>query len=155
MRVLPDRISSRIEEMSSGCWRWTGALDDAGYGRVSKKTWGEAYAHRLTWTVLKGCIPSHLEIDHLCRRRDCCNPEHLELVTHAENRRRGAVASTKPACRNGHKWVDGSWRKNNLGYRVCRICARESVARFKQKHPERWRRIQQESDARRRLAAGG
>ena len=25
------------------------------------------------------------ELDHICKQRDCMNPEHLELVTHQEN----------------------------------------------------------------------
>jgi hypothetical protein len=36
-----------------------------------------------------GKIPDSLCIDHLCRRRDCCNPAHLEAVTRATNNRRG------------------------------------------------------------------
>jgi hypothetical protein len=34
-------------------------------------------------------IPAGLHLDHLCRVRDCVNPEHLEPVTNAENLRRG------------------------------------------------------------------
>lgn len=30
-----------------------------------------------------------MELDHLCRNRICVNPDHLELVTHAQNLRRG------------------------------------------------------------------
>lgn len=28
------------------------------------------------------------ELDHLCRRPACCNPDHLEPVTHRTNMRR-------------------------------------------------------------------
>ncbi|QYW01794.1 HNH endonuclease [Stenotrophomonas phage Paxi] len=27
-------------------------------------------------------------MDHLCNQRKCCNPQHLELVTHLQNQRR-------------------------------------------------------------------
>lgn len=37
-------------------------------------------------------MPLGLELDHLCRQRDCVNPQHLEAVTHSENTRRGAAA---------------------------------------------------------------
>ncbi len=32
-----------------------------------------------------------MDVDHLCRNRACVNPKHLELVSHKENLRRGAM----------------------------------------------------------------
>lgn len=71
-----------------GCWIWQRSVDDKGYGRIAikDKQWK---VHRLTYTLFVGPIPSHLELDHTCRHRDCCNPEHLEPVTHKENFMRG------------------------------------------------------------------
>lgn len=46
------------------------------------------YAHRLAYIEAKGYIPEGLTIDHLCRVRNCINPEHLEAVTFLENIRR-------------------------------------------------------------------
>lgn len=39
----------------------------------------------------RGPIPDGLELDHLCRRRDCVNPAHLEPVTSSENKRRSPL----------------------------------------------------------------
>jgi hypothetical protein len=39
-----------------------------------------------------GPVPEGLELDHLCENPPCCNPAHLEPVTHAENNRRAAQA---------------------------------------------------------------
>lgn len=39
--------------------------------------------------------------DHLCRVRNCVNPEHLEEVTETENRRRKALPDDFP-CPRGH-----------------------------------------------------
>lgn len=39
----------------------------------------------------KGEIPHGLEIDHLCNKPTCCNPDHLEAVTRAENERRYSI----------------------------------------------------------------
>lgn len=36
----------------------------------------------------KGPIPEGYHIDHLCRRRSCVNPDHLEAVLPVENMRR-------------------------------------------------------------------
>jgi hypothetical protein len=33
-----------------------------------------------------------MELDHLCRQRDCIHPDHLEPVSHRENCQRGSNA---------------------------------------------------------------
>lgn len=45
--------------------------------------------HRLMYEGRYGLIPEGMVIDHLCRQRDCCNPDHIEAVTVAVNTRRG------------------------------------------------------------------
>lgn len=73
------------------CWVWTAALDGSGYGQL----WNEGrlvLAHRLALALMFGPIPDTLTVDHLCRRARCVNPDHLELVTLAVNRRRQAIA---------------------------------------------------------------
>lgn len=46
-------------------------------------------AHRVYYERFVGPVPDGLEPDHLCRVRPCIRPDHLELVTHLENCRRG------------------------------------------------------------------
>jgi hypothetical protein len=50
------------------------------------------YAHRAMWEQERSPIPDGMYIDHLCRTPLCINPDHLEVVTHAENLRRGKGA---------------------------------------------------------------
>lgn len=64
-----------------------------------------------------------LTLDHLCRKRSCVNPAHLEPVTQAENTRR--AAATKTCCRNGHPFTLGNTYLTLKGARKCRACDRE------------------------------
>lgn len=74
-----------IEE--NGCWSWVGKHDRKGYGMWV--TDGECYAHRVLYKRHKGPIPRGLQLDHLCRKRDCVNPDHVEPVTPKVNTARG------------------------------------------------------------------
>lgn len=80
------RLASRARR-EGDCLRWTGSRTPAGYGQMSVA--GRLVGvHRVAYELAVGPVPEGLEIDHLCRVRDCINPDHLEVVTHAENVRR-------------------------------------------------------------------
>jgi|SRR3990167_9644245 len=49
-------------------------------------------AHRYLYEKRYGKIPEGMVVDHLCRNPMCVNLNHLEMVTIAENTRRGKVA---------------------------------------------------------------
>lgn len=44
------------------------------------------FLHRMVWETNKGSIPSGYEVDHVCRNRRCCNPNHLQLLTISEHK---------------------------------------------------------------------
>jgi hypothetical protein len=60
------------------------------------------YVHRYLYLLAKGPIPSGLELDHLCGNKRCCNPDHLEAVTHRENMRRAAQHGVWSGRKNGN-----------------------------------------------------
>lgn len=81
-------VWARVEKDGpNGCWLWVGSKTHDGYGNL--KRGGRIYVvHRYVYELVAGPIPEGLELDHLCFVRNCVNPEHLEPVTGAENRRR-------------------------------------------------------------------
>jgi len=93
---LETRLFAKIDA-AGPCWLWTGGTaggtpgDRYGYIGPGRRGSGPMLrVHRVVWELLVGPIPEGLELDHLCRVRICCNPDHLEPVTHRENLRRGA-----------------------------------------------------------------
>lgn len=113
---------SRVE-FTDTCWLWKGSLYN-GYGSV--RAWGKSTSpHRAAWEMLVGKIPASLQVDHLCRVRNCVNPMHMELVTGKVNTLRGnsrsAINARKTHCPQGHPYN----RKNTWsgdGMRHCRMC---------------------------------
>lgn len=79
-----DACLSRNEE--SGCLEWTDTLDRDGYGRRGSR-YGENKSHRYAFVRAYGEIPTGMLVRHKCDNPKCCEPEHLELGTHQDNRK--------------------------------------------------------------------
>ena len=125
---LVERIDLHSRKAEGGCWEWTAAIDDNGYGRASVDG-RMKYAHRIAYEAFVGPIPAGLQIDHLCRTRHCVNPAHLEPVTNAENQRRAALfLEPAQACLRGHAYTPENTYMHR-GRRSCRECRREAHAR--------------------------
>ena len=122
------RAESKIQYNDNGCWDWDGVKDRNGYSNGSVMGIN-TLMHRFFYRILVGEVPDGLELDHLCRRRGCINPDHLEPVTHAENMRR----SKRTECRKGgHAYSEHGFVNSN-GDRECRICSRESKLKRQRK----------------------
>lgn len=129
---LPDRLQNKISpEPMSGCWIWTGALSTKGYGRYGIKNRTYA-AHRVVFEIFREGIPENMQLDHLCRNRQCVNPDHLEIVSNRENTLRGInfIARNAKAthCPQGHEYnSDNTYLSKYISTisRRCKMCLRD------------------------------
>lgn len=93
-----ERILLRIKINKNGCWILQGKLTTNGYGYVNNKDKGSSTAHIITYEQKYGSVPKGQELDHFfCKTKRCCNPDHVEPVTHIENVRRGRCAKVARA----------------------------------------------------------
>ena len=121
-------IRSGWEYSKDRCWLWKGGLSQAGYGRYQIHKSRTKIAHRLAYELVIGPIPEGLVLDHLCRRRNCVKPTHLEAVTNLENIERGLVgASRRTHCKHGHPLDEANTIQlfkptGQKRGRQCRIC---------------------------------
>lgn len=78
------------------CWLWTACSNDRGYGEFQyfgKRT----AAHRVSWLLNIGEIPSGLFVCHSCDVRLCVNPEHFFLGTAKDNMQDAKAKGRLPA----------------------------------------------------------
>jgi hypothetical protein len=80
MKSIEDRLLQQSQRRGD-CLVWTGSLTYSGYGRIQISAGGNTGAHRVAYQVWVGPIPDGMQIDHLCRVRNCIEPTHLEVVT--------------------------------------------------------------------------
>ena len=99
---------------------WTGYVDKYGYGRfrVASQKVG---AHRVAYELFNGVIPTDMQVDHICFNRSCVNPEHLQLLSPAENKKRRKIRVDK-VCKNGHDLYNENTIVRKDGSVKCRIC---------------------------------
>lgn len=69
---------------AGGCWLWTASRKPNGYGHFVRQR-KDRMAHRYSWELHNGPIPSGKHVLHRCDVPWCVNPAHLWLGTHIEN----------------------------------------------------------------------
>ena len=123
------------------CLLWTGRTGRGGYGRFDLDDGTSIAVHRFVWQYVMGRdIPEGMQVDHMChgsavaagtcagagdegcRHRNCCNPQHLELVTASENTtRQDHAGRRKTHCPAGHPYSEDNTFVR-AGRRVCKAC---------------------------------
>lgn len=131
MNLYDEKIKAKIItniKVIGNCWIWQRTIINSGYGQICYHN--KHYSvHRLSYMLFIGEIPKKLEIDHLCRNRKCCNPDHLEPVTRKENIRRSPLHNkNKIHCKQGHEFTPNNTyiSKSKNGARRCKICTKLS-----------------------------
>lgn len=114
------------------CWLWAKGLDKDGYGSFFFRRKNRR-AHRVAWFAYRGDIPKGMVVNHICKIRNCVNPQHLELLTPRENSlkdslSRGAINARKTHCPKGHSY-DRFYGKQ----RSCSICDAAKKKRLRAK----------------------
>lgn len=137
---IRERLISRINISSGGCWLWTGSVLNTGYGQIYYRGKTRT-AHRLFYEEFLGPVEKDLVLDHLCEIKLCVNPLHLEPVTVGENCLRGsnpmAVNAKKTVCNSGHSLEDPLNVYSYNGKRLCRLCRKNNSKNFRRRNNER------------------
>jgi hypothetical protein len=116
--LLPNEIISRILITPTGCWEWTGAKWDNGYGYITRD-YKKIRLHLWSFRLFNGPIPPGHVVDHVCRNRSCFNPRHLEAIDDVSNVRRGGCAKLTPGKRiRIHKYHAAGLNYGEIGRRI-------------------------------------
>lgn len=130
------RLWRRVE-ITDGCWLWQGRVGTHGYGMLSHN--GKlTTAHRVSYVLKYGDIPSGMIVCHHCDVRRCVNPEHLFLGTHLDNMRDCVAKGRHVAapnvgmthCSRGHEYTPANtytYKRRGMTCRNCRACQRERM----------------------------
>ena len=86
------------------CVEWPGYRDRRGYGRLTVRGHPGRLAHRASYEINRGHIPTGMTVDHICFNPGCINPTHLQLLSLSKNAQRQRSAE-RTHCKEGHEFT--------------------------------------------------
>lgn len=134
---LKSYISHRFRIEDNGCWRWTHAINQKGYGQIRIPTGNRnrltIKAHRLVaYIYLDFNLDPNKQICHKCNNEYCVNPDHLYVGDNSSNQLdsigtgKKSYYKTREYCTKGHKFtVDNT--KYYKTQKLCKACINESA----------------------------
>ena len=92
MKNINDRLWAKVlKGDTDDCWEWQGFRHTrTGHGQIGrgKRCEGLTYTHIVAWEFANSAkVPDGLCVRHKCDNPPCCNPNHLEIGTRADNNR--------------------------------------------------------------------
>lgn len=86
-RSTVDRFWARVQKNpNGGCWVFTGAkCCPGGHIYFAREDGSRVSAHRYSYTLHRGSIPSGKVVMHTCDVPACVNPAHLRIGTQRDN----------------------------------------------------------------------
>lgn len=133
--TLKERLYAKLSTTDPDkCWDFIGGWKRSGYGiiyvsEIDRKP-TVIGAHRASYELHNGPIPSGLHVCHKCDNRACCNPAHLFVGTVRDNMRdksRKGRAKPGPVAIAGW-WTEERRQKTAATHRVKNALAREQRA---------------------------
>jgi DNA-binding XRE family transcriptional regulator len=84
---MRERFEAKFIVHENGCWIWTSTISTSARGAYGsfKRDGIECKAHRVSYELYKGPIPTGLNVLHSCDESICVNPDHLFLGTQQDN----------------------------------------------------------------------
>jgi hypothetical protein len=84
-----DRFYQKYSIRQNGCWIWMAGTRLNSKGVAYPRHWTDDKksigAHRFSFEMFKGKIPSGMYVCHTCDTPLCVNPDHLFIGTHHDN----------------------------------------------------------------------
>jgi hypothetical protein len=144
--VIPSIVAAVIANPTDECVIPPNQSNGFGYVHFALNGRANILAHRYAYEQAHGPIPEGYQVDHLCHdirvcqlltacpHRGCINPAHLAAVTARENTLRSNAVSARAAsvthCPQGHPYDETNTYPRPDGGRGCRICRRDTAARY-------------------------